>query len=93
MNEKVYYFIKSYDDSLPMPPAESFGQILNETYLHPFDWGARTTRKSYWWSILINFIISILCIVLGFYTFNKNINLGISSRSWSNGPSFARCWL
>lgn len=77
MNEKVYYFIKSYDDSLPMPPAESFGQILNEAYLHPFDWSARTTRKSYWWSVLINFILSILCIVLGFYAFNKNINPGI----------------
>lgn len=46
MNERVYYFIKSYDENLPKPPAESFGQILNETYLHPFNWNARTTRKS-----------------------------------------------
>ena len=52
MNERVYYFVKSYDEDLPKPPAKSFGQILNETYLHPLDWSARTTRKSYWWSVL-----------------------------------------
>ncbi|GAA0039110.1 hypothetical protein [Lactobacillus amylovorus] len=28
MNERVYYFVKSYDEDLPKPPAESFGQIL-----------------------------------------------------------------
>ncbi|EEJ71335.1 DUF805 domain-containing protein [Lactobacillus ultunensis] len=77
MNNRVYYFIKSYDENLPMPPAESFVQILNETYLHPFDWKARTTRKSFWWSVLINPIISILCIILSFYAFNENINPGI----------------
>ena len=77
MNERVYYFVKSYDEDLPKPPAESFGQILNETYLHPFDWSARTTRKSYWWSVLINFIIAILAIVVGFYAFNEGLNPGI----------------
>ena len=77
MNERVYYFVKSYDEDLPKPPAESFGQILNETYLHPFDWSARTTRKSYWWSVLTNFIIAILAIVVGFYAFNEGLNPGI----------------
>ena len=77
MNNRVYYFIKSYDENLPMPPAESFVQILNEAYLHPFDWKARTTRKSFWWSALINFIIAILCVILGFYAFNESINPGI----------------
>lgn len=77
MNERVYYFVKSYDEDLPKPPAESFGQILNETYLHPFNWKARTTRKSFWWSTLINLVIGILCIILGFYAFNQNINPGI----------------
>lgn len=77
MNERVYYFVKSYDEDLPKPPAESFSQILNETYLHPFDWSARTTRKSYWWSVLTNFIIAILAIVVGFYAFNEGLNPGI----------------
>lgn len=77
MNDRVYYFIKPYDESLPLPPAESFAQILNEAYLHPFNWKARTTRKSFWWSTLINLVIGILCIILGFYTFNQNINPGI----------------
>lgn len=77
MNDIVYYFIKPYDESLPLPPAESFAQILNEAYLHPFNWKARTTRKSFWWSTLINLVIGILCIILGFYAFNQNINPGI----------------
>lgn len=77
MNDRVYYFIKPYDESLPLPPAENFAQILNETYLHPFNWKARTTRKSFWWSTLINLVIGILCIILGFYAFNQNINPGI----------------
>ena len=77
MNDRVYYFIKPYDESLPLPPAESFAQILNEAYLHPFNWKARTTRKSFWWSTLINLVIGILCIILGFYAFNQNINPGI----------------
>lgn len=77
MNDRVYYFIKPYDESLPLPPAESFAQILNEAYLHPFNWKARTTRKSFWWSTLINLVIGILCILLGFYAFNQNINPGI----------------
>lgn len=77
MNDRVYYFIKPYDESLPLPPAESFAQILNEAYLHPFNQKARTTRKSFWWSTLINLVIGILCIILGFYAFNQNINPGI----------------
>lgn len=77
MNDRVYYFIKPYDESLPLPPAENFAQILNETYLYPFNWKARTTRKSFWWSTLINLVIGILCILLGFYAFNQNINPGI----------------
>ncbi|EFQ45388.1 MAG: DUF805 domain-containing protein [Lactobacillus crispatus] len=77
MRDRVYYFIKPYDESLPLPPAESFAQILNEAYLHPFNWKARTTRKSFWWSTLINLVIGILCIILGFYAFNQNINPGI----------------
>ena len=77
MNDRVYYFIKPYDESPPLPPAESFAQILNEAYLHPFNWKARTTRKSFWWSTLINLVIGILCILLGFYAFNQNINPGI----------------
>ncbi|WP_297952908.1 DUF805 domain-containing protein [uncultured Lactobacillus sp.] len=77
MNDRVYYFIKPYDESLPLPPAENFAQILNETYLHPFNWKARTTRKSFWWSTLINLVIGILCIIFGFYAFNQNINPGI----------------
>lgn len=77
MNDIVYYFIKPYDENLPLPPAENFAQILNETYLHPFNWKARTTRKSFWWSTLINLVIGILCIILGFYAFNQNINPGI----------------
>lgn len=77
MNDRVYYFIKPYDESLPMPPQESFAQILNEAYLHPFNWKARTTRKSFWWSTLINLILGILCVILGFYAFNQSINPGI----------------
>lgn len=77
MNDRVYYFIKSYDESLPKPPAENFGQILNETYLHPFNWSGRTTRKSYWWSVLTNAILAILAIAVGFYAFNDSINPGI----------------
>ncbi len=56
---------------------QKIAQILNETYLHPFNWKARTTRKSFWWSTLINLVIGILCIILGFYAFNQNINPGI----------------
>ena len=77
MNDRVYYFIKPYDESLPMPPKESFAQILNEAYLHPFNWKARTTRKSFWWSTLINLILGILCVILGLYAFNQSINPGI----------------
>ena len=77
MNDRVYYFIKPYDESLPMPPQERFAQILNEAYLHPFNWKARTTRKSFWWSTLINLILGILCVILGFYAFNQSINPGI----------------
>lgn len=104
MNDRVYYFIKPYDESLPLPPAESFAQILNEAYLHPFNWKARTTRKSFWWSTLINLVIGILCILLGFYAFNQNINPGIRIVDgivaavvylwlFTNDPTFARCWL
>lgn len=77
MNNRTYYFIKPYDESLPLPPSESFGQILNEAYLHPFNWKARTTRKSFWWSVLVNLIISILCSILIFYSFNESLNSGI----------------
>ncbi len=45
--------------------------------MHPFNWKARTTRKSFWWSTLINLILGILCVILGFYAFNQSINPGI----------------
>ncbi|GAA3630562.1 DUF805 domain-containing protein [Lactobacillus hamsteri] len=82
MTNRDYYFIKPYDENLTMPPKESFSQILSEVYLHPFTWNARTTRKSYWWSVLINAILSILCMIILSYAFNSNINLGLK---WIDG--------
>lgn len=83
MNNGDYYFFKTYDKDLPKPPAESFGQILNETYLHPFDWQGRTTRKSYWISVLCNFILSlILGSQLFYFMTNDNLDLGLK---WIDG--------
>ncbi|TSO25620.1 DUF805 domain-containing protein [Lactobacillus sp. LL6] len=76
MKNKEYYFIKPYNDDLPKPPEESFSEILNEAYLHPFTWKARTTRKSYWISILVNLIISILAGIIIYYG-NTTNNLGL----------------
>lgn len=82
MNNRDYYFIKPYDDSLAKPPVESFSQILSEDFLHPFDWQARTTRRSYWWSVLINTILMILASIILGYAIGSNINLGLR---WIDG--------
>lgn len=82
MTNRDYYFIKPYDETLAKPPKESFGQILNETYLHPFDWNARTTRKSYWWSVLVNAVLAILALILFGYAIGSDINLGLK---WVDG--------
>lgn len=82
MNNRDYYFIKPYDENLPKPPAESFGQILNETFLHPFNWKARTTRKSYWLSALVNAILILLATMIMSYVFSSNIDLGLK---WIDG--------
>lgn len=76
MEKKEYYLIKPYNDALPKPPKENFSEILSEAYLHPFDWKARTTRKSYWISALVNFIISILTAVIIYYGIISE-NLGL----------------
>lgn len=77
-----YYFVKPYDDSQALPPHESFGQILKEAYLYPFRWEGRTTRKSFWISALINFILSIVAYVLYMYAFANPDNMGII---WGSG--------
>lgn len=74
--EKEYYIIKPYDENLPKPPKESFSDILSEAFLHPFDWNARTTRASYWVSVLVNFIISILASGIVYYG-STTVNLGL----------------
>lgn len=76
-----YYFVKPYDKDLALPPKESFGQILKETYLQPFTWAARTTRKSYWLSMLTNLILSIIVSLLFTWGFNSN-NVGVL---WGSG--------
>ncbi|WP_103662278.1 DUF805 domain-containing protein [Lactobacillus sp. HT06-2] len=82
MKNNNYYFIRPYDESLPKPPQESFGQILNEVYLQPFNWKGRTTRKSFWISFLINAIISIIASILLGYALNSDLNLGLK---WIDG--------
>lgn len=77
MESRNYYFFKPYDENQAKPPEESFGEILNEAYLHPFTWNARTTRKSFWISVLINTIITLLAIGLVIYAFSHNINPGL----------------
>lgn len=74
--EKEYYIIKPYNDNLPKPPKEGFSDILSEAYLHPFDWNARTTRKSYWISVLVNVIIMLLASVIVYYG-TTTVNLGL----------------
>ena len=76
MEKKEYYFIKPYDEKLPKPPKESFSDILSEAYLHPFTWKARTTRKSYWISVLVNLIISFLAGAIVYYG-TTTANLGL----------------
>lgn len=77
-----YYFVKPYNENLPKPPKENFGQILKETYLHPFTWKARTTRNSYWWSVLCNLVLFIIGTCFSYFAFNVNLNLGIR---WTDG--------
>lgn len=77
--EKTYYFIRPYDDG-PMgkPPVPDFGQILSETYMQPFNWKGRTTRKSYWLSFLSNLVLTIIATVLFAYAVSDPIlNAGI----------------
>lgn len=77
MEQPNYYFINHYDKNKPLPPKESLGQILNESYLHPFNWNYRTTRKSFWISVLINAIISLLCLAILGYGLNSTTNAGL----------------
>lgn len=77
MTNQNYYFVKPYDEDLARPPHESLGQILNETYLQPFNWKGRTTRKSYWISFLINAISACLVTGIANYALNTHINLGL----------------
>ena len=77
MTNQNYYFVKPYDEDLARPPHESLGQILNETYLQPFNWKGRTTRKSYWISFLINAILACLVTGITSYALNTHINLGL----------------
>lgn len=85
-----YYFIKPYNEKLPLPPEESFSQILNEAYLHPFDWKGRTTRKSYWLSILTNVVLAFLSTILVGYMFGSDISLGLK---WIDGVVAAIVYL
>ncbi len=83
MEKNSYYFIKPFDENKGFPPEESFSQILNETYLHPFDWHGRTTRKSFWISILCNAVLSVLATgLLAYFMSNDNIDLGLK---WIDG--------
>ena len=38
-------------------PVFSFGQIMKETFLRPFTWNARTTRRSFWIGIIVSEIL------------------------------------
>ena len=38
-------------------PVFSFDQIMKETFLRPFTWNARTTRRSFWIGIVITEVI------------------------------------
>lgn len=38
-------------------PTSAFGQIVKETFLRPFTWDARTTRRNFWIGLVITEII------------------------------------
>lgn len=78
-----YYFVKPYDHNLALPPTQSITQILDEAYMHPFTWHARTTRRSYWVSFLINVLLSIFASDIFSYAINDvTLNLGLR---WVDG--------
>lgn len=72
-----YYFIKPYNNYKDLPPQESFGQIINETYMHPFNWNARTTRFSFWISTFVNLILASICSIILSYALGSDINPGL----------------
>lgn len=60
MNNKNYFFIKPFDEEKALPPRANFKQILKEYFLEPFKWNGRTSRRTYWLSVIIVFLLMII---------------------------------
>jgi uncharacterized membrane protein YhaH (DUF805 family) len=61
------YYEHEYQSVPSQVPDSSFGQIMKETFLKPFVWNARSTRKTFWigWAIseVLMIISAIICFV------------------------------
>lgn len=58
-----------------LPPREDFAQILQENFLHPFNWAYRESRKSFWLTYLTyDVIILVLAIVYAVMDLTQNHN-------------------
>lgn len=83
MKPNDYYFIRPYDQTKSLPPKENFSQILNETFLQPFNWRGRTTRNSFWLSTLVNAVLCALASgLLTFVLAPNGLDLGLK---WTDG--------
>lgn len=70
------YYQQDYHAQPSAVPDSSFGQIMHETFLQPFTWNARSTRKTFWIGWAVSEIIAILLLIVSFvpisisFTFN-----------------------
>ncbi len=59
MSDKPYYE-QEYHEPASDIPDPSFGEIFKGLFLYPFTWAARSTRKAFWVSYAIQFVITLI---------------------------------
>lgn len=83
MSDKPYYEQEYHAPESDIPDP-SFGEIFKGLFLYPFTWAARSTRKAFWVSYAIQFVLTfiIACVMMAILFASAGTYMG-SGDNWT----------
>lgn len=86
--EKEYYK-QPYHESESQIPNPSFSEITKNFFFAPFKWNARSTRKEFWVSYTIQFVISIIIGIIELLAIIPYSSIDTNGTGWNELVSTA----
>lgn len=77
------YYKQPYHEPESHVPNPSLGEIMKDFFFAPFKWNARSTRKEFWVSYAIQFVISLVIGIIEFLALIPYTSVDTNDTDWT----------